>query len=537
MIKPTIPLNELERLKALRFYEILDTDAEIIFDSITRLAAAICEVPVCLISLIDEDRQWFKSRQGLEVSETPRDVSFCGHAINQTDIFYIKDASKDIRFMDNPLVTGAPNVIFYAGKPLIDRNGHAIGTLCVIDHKPRELSPLQLEQLKLLGEQAIFLIQSRIEIKKKDEAYSLLTKLSKNLPGFIYTYQLFPDGKCCFPYSSDAIKDIYEVTPEDVKFDASLVHSRVHPDDLENVKASIALSAKTMTNWNCVYRVVLPTLGVKWLRGNANPEVADDQSILWHGYISDISAQKTQEEMVKQSLKMASLGEMAAGIAHEINNPLAIITMASQQISQAIKRHDYNEEKLEAAFDKINKTANRISKIIKGLKFFSGVIPDAEFKSESIINIVEDTISLCSEKFKIHNVDLRKKYPANLQSIQIDCRAVEISQVVLNLLNNSFDAIENLECKWIEVEIINASETLIIAITDCGPGLTAEQADKIMMPFYTTKKVGKGTGLGLSISQGIIEAHGGKMALVKECKNTRFVFEIPKKHLVMVVAA
>ncbi|QRV24495.1 sensor domain-containing diguanylate cyclase [Marinomonas foliarum] len=162
MIKPDIPKNEAERLHALRALRILDTSHEERFDRITRMAKRMFSVSISLISLIDESRQWFKSRQGLEASETPRDVSFCGHAIHQDGLFIITDASIDERFFDNPLVTDAPNIRFYAGYPLKLRQGINIGTLCIIDSKPRvfdEEDQLLLKDLGTIIEQEIQSIQ------------------------------------------------------------------------------------------------------------------------------------------------------------------------------------------------------------------------------------------------------------------------------------------------------------------------------------------------------------------------------------------
>ncbi|PYF83303.1 diguanylate cyclase with GAF sensor [Marinomonas alcarazii] len=162
MIKPDIPKNEAERLHALRALRILDTSHEERFDRITRMAKRMFNVSISLISLIDESRQWFKSRQGLEVIETPRDVSFCGHAIHQDGLFIITDASIDERFFDNPLVTDAPNIRFYAGYPLKLRQGINIGTLCIIDSKPRifdEEDQLLLKDLGTIIEQEIQSIQ------------------------------------------------------------------------------------------------------------------------------------------------------------------------------------------------------------------------------------------------------------------------------------------------------------------------------------------------------------------------------------------
>lgn len=151
MKTPEYPENESRRLGNLRSLKILDTSGEERFDRLTRLAKRLLGVPIALVSLVDADRQWFKSRQGLEASETPRDISFCGHAILGEDILVIEDATHDERFHDNPLVTGDPNIRFYAGFPLTVADGSKIGTLCVIDSQPRVMTDEDLDLLKDLG--------------------------------------------------------------------------------------------------------------------------------------------------------------------------------------------------------------------------------------------------------------------------------------------------------------------------------------------------------------------------------------------------
>lgn len=151
MIEPKTPENEAERLHALRALQILDTSDEERFDRVTRMAKRMFGVSISLVSLVDEDRQWFKSKQGLDAPETPRDISFCGHAINQEGLFIIPDTLEDERFFDNPLVTEAPNIRFYAGYPLKIRQGVNIGTLCLIDPKPREMEAEDRQLLEDLG--------------------------------------------------------------------------------------------------------------------------------------------------------------------------------------------------------------------------------------------------------------------------------------------------------------------------------------------------------------------------------------------------
>jgi len=154
MKTPEIPPNEVARLQTLRSFDILDTPQEERFDRLTRMARRLFDVPIALVSLVDKDRQWFKSRIGLPVSETPRDISFCGHSILGEEVFIIPDASSDERFQDNPLVIDKPNIRFYAGCPLRALNGTQMGTLCIIDDKPRDFSEADLSALTDLAAMA-----------------------------------------------------------------------------------------------------------------------------------------------------------------------------------------------------------------------------------------------------------------------------------------------------------------------------------------------------------------------------------------------
>ena len=170
------PVNEEGRIAALEKYAILDTDPEQSFDDLTLLASFACKTPVALISLVDEDRQWFKSRVGIDASETSRDIAFCSTAILQSDVFVVPDALLDERFRDNPLVASEPHIRFYAGAPLINEDGYALGTLCVVDRTPRELAPEQREALKALSRLVLAQLEFRRNLILLKEALTDRTK-------------------------------------------------------------------------------------------------------------------------------------------------------------------------------------------------------------------------------------------------------------------------------------------------------------------------------------------------------------------------
>lgn len=165
------PVNESARLRALHEYAVLDSGAEQAFDDIARLAAFVCKTPISLVSLIDADRQWFKAKVGLEVSETPREHAFCAHAILQpSETMIVPDAAQDARFAANPLVTGAPHIRFYMGVPLVTPTGEALGTLCVIDRAPRRLDTEQMEVLSALARQVVSQLELRRSLKTLEDS-------------------------------------------------------------------------------------------------------------------------------------------------------------------------------------------------------------------------------------------------------------------------------------------------------------------------------------------------------------------------------
>lgn len=235
------------------------------------------------------------------------------------------------------------------------------------------------------------------------------------------------------------------------------------------------------------------------------------------------------EHKLLTASKMTSLGELANGIAHEVNNPLSVIIGRTQLLKSKVENMNVGENETAACMQSLNKiqdTAELITKIIKGLSAFSRDSDNDPMTSHSIKRIVQYAVELCEDRIKATGIKIRLEHKTNLR---ITCRDVQIVQVLVNLINNAIDAIEKLPDKWIEITSYSDSRHIFIAVVDSGSGIPAALTEKIMQPFFSTKETGKGIGLGLSISKGIIETHGGQLSYDSTSANTRFVVELPVK--------
>ncbi len=235
-----------------------------------------------------------------------------------------------------------------------------------------------------------------------------------------------------------------------------------------------------------------------------------------------------QAQMVAAS-KMSAVGQMASGVAHEINNPLAIIQGLSRKLTELQNRGQLSPDEILGSLDKITLTVMRIARIVKSLQAIGRDVTDTPPQVASLKSIVDDTLELCREKFRRSDVEFA--LDSIPESVLIECRPTEISQVILNLLNNALDAVEGTQEKWVRLKYVQpeaADGKITLAFEDSGPGIPAELREKVLQPFFTTKPMGKGTGLGLSISKGLIEQHAGALWLDFDSKHTRFIVELPQ---------
>lgn len=233
---------------------------------------------------------------------------------------------------------------------------------------------------------------------------------------------------------------------------------------------------------------------------------------------------KIERARAEQSARLAAIGEMAGGVAHEINSPLAAMLGYVAMMEIKIKKDIPDADKLLDITTKIKNVIEKISKIITSLRTFASEKDLTEFEKISVTKLIEETTIFCMNRFQNQKVDLRSIVD---NDFQIECQVKQMIQVLLNLLNNSFYAIQNSSNAWIEIKALKHTDFAEITVTDSGAGIAKEIQEKIMQPFFTTKDIGEGTGLGLSTSQGIVHNHQGRLFYDSVSKNTKFVIQIP----------
>lgn len=504
MQAPPLPVNEAERLQALKVLDILDSQPEARFDRITRIAQHLFDVPIALISLVDVERQWFKSRQGLQATETPRSVSFCGHAILQDDIFYIPDAQSDPRFADNPLVTGPPNVRAYAGAPLRVKADIRIGTLCIIDTQPRTFSTQNLVDLRNLADW----VQSELNMIKLSEATTLiraheahLKTVLSSVPDCILT--LDEQARICS--SNDQIHAMFGLTGQQVlgaklerllpEFSAEHFTQFVDQQTKKDTQASQLASGRRADGTEFPVDLMV------------NPMRVSDK-LSYVVSIRDVSERQALENMKREFVSIVS---------HELRTPLTAIRGALGLVVGGVAGPvpDKINDMLKIADDNCVRLIRLVNDILDIEKLELGrlkfVLTDV-----SLPSLLSQAVELNNDYAKGFGVHLEARGTVS-DSTLIRVDADRMIQVLTNLLANAVKFSPEREAVLIEALPSADGDGVRINICDRGPGIPAEMRGRIFDKFQqidsaVNRRKG-GTGLGLSIAKAIVEAFGGRIGV------------------------
>ena len=348
--------EEAIRLEALNRYALLDTPPEPEFEQLTVLAAKLFDVPIALVSLVDRDRQWFKSHHGLAVCETPREQALCAYTIQANQPLIIPDATAHERFANNPLVTGPPFIRFYAGAPLTTRGGANLGSLCLIDVVPRSFSDADAAALAQMASVVMAAIEARLTEERlrqeiavhKQTAQSLrivegrYQRIVENTPGVVFQYVQRADGHREFLFLSDACLETLEVEPAVILRDVGEYFKLLHPDDDASRERAVVQSLATLEPLHWEGRFLLPSGRTKWMQVSARPERAANGDVFWDGVLLDI----TERRRIEQALQRTSL---------EANRASAHLGTVLESISDAFYSLDR-----EWRFTYVNEHAQRV---------------------------------------------------------------------------------------------------------------------------------------------------------------------------------
>ena len=511
---PTGLLYEEKRLQALQRYGILDTPAESEYDDIVQLAARLCDVPVAVISLVDRDRQWFKANLGLSgVQETERCISFCTFAIERDQLFVVEDALRDARFATNPLVTDAPHVRFYAGAPIQSEDGFLLGTLCVLDFKPRQLSEAQGRDLVVLKRQVELLLRMRLRVKQTEARNRQLLESS---------------GDAVFLL--DEVGRVVEANPvaerllgrEGERLLGTSLEALAPEEERESLGRGLweVLSTGTvrLDNQGLLSRrgerLALDITG--WLQ-----EVGASRRMLIVGH--DLSEKRRLELQSLQNDRLASMGALAAGITHEINNPISYVLSnlgflqtwreeLARRVAGLPQASAHLSELFTEAGEALSESlegCKRIRDIVRDMRFFAHA-PDEALAPVDINASLDFALRMAHSELKT-TATLRKDYDLALPAVFAS--ESRLSQVFLNLVVNALHAMKSgdPEQNLLSVRTVYEEERVRVDVSDTGHGIPPDVLPRIFDPFFTTKPAGSGTGLGLSISHSLVQKMGGEL--------------------------
>jgi PAS domain S-box-containing protein len=517
--------EEQRRLQLLDELEVLDMPPDPVLDGLVRCASSLLGYPIALVSLVDEHRQWFKAGHGLASAGTPREVAFCAHAILGDGLFEVPDATADPRFAANPLVTGEPHVRAYAGMPLTVA-GQNIGMLCLIDHQPRQLEPGQAALLADLAHAVSHWFQSRrehlelqAERARSTERLALLEKLAEQAPGMLFQYRVDANGGAHFSYVSPQVRELFALEPDDVRDDVRPFLQRVHPDDREGLRGALAAAGATTAPWRYEFRIERPGGDLAWRSARATPVFQGDGTILWHGFIADITEQVEVEQLRrdKRAAEQASREKSAflSRVSHELRTPLNAMLGFTQllQIDSSEPLTPRQQERVGYAHRAAQLLLGLINDVLDVSRIEQGARQLA-LQPLAVHELVSDCLPMVAQMAAQAGVLLAFNAVEDGPALVVEGDPRAIEQVLLNLLSNGVKY--NRRGGTLAVALHADPRSVWIEVRDEGTGLNAAQRARLFQPF---ERLGaehtqvEGSGLGLVISRQLVEAMGGEITV------------------------
>ncbi|WP_129648623.1 GAF domain-containing sensor histidine kinase [Peristeroidobacter agariperforans] len=518
-----IPLNEPSRLLALQSYDIMDSGREPGYDDIALLASRICHTPMALITLINEDRQWFKSKVGLEVTETPRELAFCAHAILEPDkVLTVADARLDTRFSANPFVTGDPHIRFYAGAPLLSAEGHALGTLCVIDREPRHLPPEQRDALLALSRQVMALMEERRTSAALRGAMQALTR-SEAL--FREAYENAPIGIALVSPEGEWLRvnqslcDMLGYAADELT--RTTFQAITHPEDLESDLLLVRrMLAREIRSYQMEKRYLHRTGHAVWALLSVSLVWDKQRPLYFISQIQDITERKNIERGKAEFLTMVS---------HELRTPVTALRGALG-ILAAGAAGDL-PPKAQALTALADRNADRLHRLVNDIldveKIESGAFGYRRTDIDLNQLVTQAAVELRPYADQYHvKIDVRSDLPRAFLHADAD----RLMQVLANLISNAVK--HSPSGGTIDVHVTRTDQSIRVNVTDRGDGIPEEFRRDIFEKFaqanWTATNRKGGSGLGLNISRAIIQHHGGVLAFETEVGvGSTFYFELP----------
>jgi len=523
MKKPDTPENEQARLNGLKSLGILDTPRSERFDCITRIASRLFQAPIAIVSLIDENRQWFKSSSGLDNRETHRDISFCGHAILQDTVFVIPDTFKDNRFFDNPLVLNDPFIRFYAGCPLTMNDGSKIGTLCIIDHKPRSF---EKADITLLEDLASIVSREFVSIQAKNTATQFKSTMNTAFDAIIVmddhrrVLDFNAAAEATFGYKHQDIvgQDLLEliIPPRHCKAFKQSFEPFINTSQGPLIGQRAEIEARHQDGHEFPIEVAITKEKVL---------VDDSDGVTFVGFIRDISERKIAAAQIIQASKLATLGEMATSVAHELNQPLSAIRMAAANSRLKISKGTADDTYLSNKLARIESQVTRAASIIDHMRMFGREAKERPLPVDPR-NVVKNALDLMGSQLRLAGIKVVTNFPKKCSPVL--GHIIQMEQVILNLLTNARDAMVEQDGKsTITLSVFEDDAGVHLTTEDTGGGISEDILQRIFEPFYTTKEIGKGTGLGLSVSYGIVRDMNGTIVAENIAEGARFTITLP----------